>query len=488
MTARPVVMSVDDDPSVSRAVARDLRRHLGDDYRVVRAESGPDALEALRELTMRGESTALLLADHRMPGMTGVEFLEQAMDLVPEARRVLLTAYADTDAAIRAINDVDLDRYLLKPWDPPEEHLYPVLDELLTEWRSRAAAGVRGTDAGGAPVVGADAGRQGVSRAQPGALPPPRRAQRRRATPAGRGTAGAGCRRVARGVPARRRRASSSDREGAGRAGRVVDHGRQPVLRRRGRRRRAGRSRVPRCTPAARGCARCSSRRRPPVARPASPAASRTTWASRAGSPAPNWRNAPATRLSASGSRSLTAAEVHRHPAAGRRAVVRFADGNGGHGPRGRPGHRGVVHAAARTRRRRAGRPRRLLRGGGARGGELPRPGRPHRRRGQLRRAGGAALRQVRRSGGHAGPRGLPAPSCRTTWFGASRRRPHQVRTCTEIVGGGGDEHLEHLVLQDAKRGSVSRSRRTGCSSSSARSRRPSGSATPSPATDGASC
>ena len=138
MTARPVVMSVDDDPSVSRAVARDLRRHLGADYRVVRAESGPDALEALRELTVRGESTALLLADHRMPGMTGVEFLEQAMDLVPEARRVLLTAYADTDAAIRAINDVDLDRYLLKPWDPPEEHLYPVLDELLTEWRARA--------------------------------------------------------------------------------------------------------------------------------------------------------------------------------------------------------------------------------------------------------------------------------------------------------------------------------------------------------------
>jgi thioredoxin reductase (NADPH) len=138
VTARPVVMSVDDDPSVSRAVARDLRRHLGDDYRIVRAESGADALEALRELTVRGESTALLLADHRMPGMTGVEFLEQAMDLVPEARRVLLTAYADTEAAIRAINDVDLDRYLLKPWDPPEEHLYPVLDELLTEWRSRA--------------------------------------------------------------------------------------------------------------------------------------------------------------------------------------------------------------------------------------------------------------------------------------------------------------------------------------------------------------
>jgi len=132
--ARPVLLTVDDDRAVSRAVARDLRRHYGDRYRVVRAESGADALAVLRELTSRGEVTALLLADHRMPGMTGVEFLEQAMDLVPSAKRVLLTAYADTDAAIRAINDVDLDHYLLKPWDPPEELLYPVLDELLDAW------------------------------------------------------------------------------------------------------------------------------------------------------------------------------------------------------------------------------------------------------------------------------------------------------------------------------------------------------------------
>ena len=144
MTARPVILSVDDDPSVSRAIARDLRRRFGDHFRVIRAESGPDALEALRELTVRGESTALLLADHRMPGMTGVDFLEQAMDLVPEAKRVLLTAYADTDAAIRAINDVDLDRYLLKPWDPPEEHLYPALEELLKEWKARARPAFEG--------------------------------------------------------------------------------------------------------------------------------------------------------------------------------------------------------------------------------------------------------------------------------------------------------------------------------------------------------
>ncbi len=136
--SRPVLLTVDDDPSVSRAVARDLRRRYGEHYRVVRAESGQAALDALREFTLRGEPTALLLADHRMPLMDGVEFLEAAMDIVPSARRVLLTAYADTDAAIRAINVADLDRYLLKPWDPPEDKLYPVLDELLEQWKRAA--------------------------------------------------------------------------------------------------------------------------------------------------------------------------------------------------------------------------------------------------------------------------------------------------------------------------------------------------------------
>ena len=137
-TGRPVLLTVDDDVAVSRAIARDLRKRYGDDYRVVRAETGPSALEALREFSLRGEKTALLLADHRMPGMTGVDFLEAAMDVVPAAKRVLLTAYADTDAAIRAINDADLDRYLLKPWDPPEDRLYPVVDELLAAWSAQA--------------------------------------------------------------------------------------------------------------------------------------------------------------------------------------------------------------------------------------------------------------------------------------------------------------------------------------------------------------
>jgi thioredoxin reductase (NADPH) len=132
--ARSSILTVDDDPGVSRAVARDLRRRYGDRHRIVRAESGRDALDALREMKLRGDAVAILLADYRMPEMSGLEFLEAAMDLYPAARRMLLTAYADTSAAIEAINVVDLDYYLLKPWDPPEEKLYPVIDAQLESW------------------------------------------------------------------------------------------------------------------------------------------------------------------------------------------------------------------------------------------------------------------------------------------------------------------------------------------------------------------
>src|SRR5579862_4388260 len=133
---RSAIITVDDDPGVSRAVARDLRRRYGERHRIVRAESAAAGLDALRQMKLRGEQVAVILADYRMPELNGIEFLEQAMDIYPGARRVLLTAYADTGAAIDAINVVDLDRYLLKPWDPPEEKLFPVVDALLDAWRS----------------------------------------------------------------------------------------------------------------------------------------------------------------------------------------------------------------------------------------------------------------------------------------------------------------------------------------------------------------
>ncbi|WP_336211341.1 FAD-dependent oxidoreductase [Nonomuraea sp. LPB2021202275-12-8] len=132
---KPVIVTVDDDPGVSRAVARDLRRRYGQQYRIVRAEAADQGIEAVKEMRLRGDEVAAILADYRMPQMNGVQFLEAAMDMYPFARRVLLTAYADTDAAIQAINVVDLDHYLLKPWDPPEEKFYPVIDGQLDAWQ-----------------------------------------------------------------------------------------------------------------------------------------------------------------------------------------------------------------------------------------------------------------------------------------------------------------------------------------------------------------
>ena len=134
--AKPVILAVDDDREVLQAIARDLRSQYAEDYRILRAGSGEEALDALRELRLADEPVALLVVDQRMPGITGVQFLEQAIEHYPSARRVLLTAYADTEVAIRAINDVHIDYYLLKPWDPPSVQLYPVLDELLTDWLS----------------------------------------------------------------------------------------------------------------------------------------------------------------------------------------------------------------------------------------------------------------------------------------------------------------------------------------------------------------
>lgn len=133
---KPVILTVDDDPDVLRAVARDLRQHYGEHYRIVRADSGQSALDTLTELRQRGEAIALVLADQRMPGMSGVELLEAVQTHFADTRRALLTAYADTDAAIAAINSANVHHYLLKPWDPPEDNLYPVLDDLLHDWRT----------------------------------------------------------------------------------------------------------------------------------------------------------------------------------------------------------------------------------------------------------------------------------------------------------------------------------------------------------------
>jgi len=136
IVAKPVLFTVDDDPEVLRAVERDLRRRYGREYRILRADSGRTALDSLGKLKLRNDPVALFLVDQRMPRMTGVDFLDEALVTFPEAKRVLLTAYADTDAAIRAINEVGVDYYLLKPWDPPEDNLYPVLDDLLDDWRA----------------------------------------------------------------------------------------------------------------------------------------------------------------------------------------------------------------------------------------------------------------------------------------------------------------------------------------------------------------
>jgi len=146
---RPAIVVVDDEPTVLAAVARDLRRGFGERYRIVRVGSGEEGLDVLREVARRGEQVALLVADQRMPGLSGTDYLVRAREIVPTAKRVLLTAYADTEAAIQAINEVSLDYYLLKPWDPPEEKLFPAVEDLLGAWEAGAAL-----ESGGVRVIG----------------------------------------------------------------------------------------------------------------------------------------------------------------------------------------------------------------------------------------------------------------------------------------------------------------------------------------------
>src|SRR6516225_9235669 len=134
--AKPILLSVDDDADVLRAIERDLRAQYGAEYRVIGSDSPEGALEVLKQLKMRNDSVALLLADQRMPRMNGVEFLQEGMRIFPDAKRALLTAYADTSAAISAINEANINYFFMKPWDPPADHLYPQLDDLLDDWRA----------------------------------------------------------------------------------------------------------------------------------------------------------------------------------------------------------------------------------------------------------------------------------------------------------------------------------------------------------------
>src|SRR5499427_1847803 len=134
--AKPILLSVDDDTDVLRAIERDLRSQYGADYRVIGSDSPEKALDILKQLKVRNDNVALMLADQRMPRMNGVEFLQEGMRIFPEAKRALLTAYADTSAAISAINEANINYFFMKPWDPPADHLYPQLDDLLDDWRA----------------------------------------------------------------------------------------------------------------------------------------------------------------------------------------------------------------------------------------------------------------------------------------------------------------------------------------------------------------
>ena len=157
--ARVGILTVDDDPSVSRAVARDLRRRYGKNYRIIRAESGQQALDALHEMKLRGDQVALLLADHRMPQMDGIQFLERAMDIYPEGPPGPAHRVRRHRGRHQAINVVDLDYYLLKPWDPPEEKFYPVIDNELDQWKRSDHTPPPQTKVVGHPLVGPVAAR-----------------------------------------------------------------------------------------------------------------------------------------------------------------------------------------------------------------------------------------------------------------------------------------------------------------------------------------
>ena len=288
----PVIVVIDDDQQVLRAVERDLRSRFGAAYRVIAADSGTAGLDIVRRLKLRGSAVALFIVDQRMPGMTGVEFLGEAREHYPDARRVLLTAYADTEVAIAAINSVHLDQYLLKPWDPPEEKLFPVLEDVLDDWTGDVPAALRRT-----PHRQPPAGRRAVTRSRttwPGTRSP---------------SAGWTSRSRARPPSWPRALASMLSPSPWSSSPTALICSRRPMRRSPN---ASGCALVPLCpittcsssaagrpawqrpsTAPRRASRRCSSSARRREARPAPPRASRTTWASRPGSPERTWRVAP---------------------------------------------------------------------------------------------------------------------------------------------------------------------------------------------------
>ena len=444
---KPTILAVDDDPAVSRAVTRDLRARYGADYRIVRATSGREALSVLAELALRDQAVALVASDQRMPEMTGIQVLEEVRRVSPGRKLLLLTAYADTDVAIKAINDIGLDYYMLKPWDPPEERLYPVIDDLLGDWTQEhpdetadvRVVGHRWSDR--SHDVKTFLARNHVPYRWLDVESDPE-AQRLSTwpTPGPRTCRWCSCRTEGRCGRRRCRTWPTRSGCGPGRSSRSTTCASSAEARP---------ASQPPCTPRRRGCGPSWWSGTPPAARPARVRRSRTT----SGSPgalrgrphAPGRRPGRAVRRrDGAGPRRGRVREPRPGPGGALRGRRR------GRGAGGAGGDRGLLPATGRTRCRAAQRPRRLLRRGGERGPPVPGRGRLCRRCGQLGRPGGPEFRPLRETGGD----GRPCGRARGHHVAVPGRRIHgtaniAVRVRTKVVAAQGDGHLERLTLAD---------------------------------------
>ena len=435
----------------------------------MRADSGEEALQAIRDVMLRGDQVAAILADYRMPRMNGVDFLEEAMDLVPQARRALLTAYADTNAAIAAINVVDVDHYLLKPWEPPEEKLYPVVDELLETWQREARPAEHKIKILGHPWSSASyevrdfLARNLVSYRWYNVDDP----DGARLLAA----AGAEASQAPVVITARRRPADPTEPVRPGQCGRAEHHPAGRVLRPGDRGRRAGRSgrggvrglRGPEDGRGGAGRGRRSGRAE--LADRELPRLSRRGRRRPADRPGPA-AGAPVRRRAAHRAQRQWAEGHRRGPGGGVRRRHR------GPVPRRGAGHRGQLPPARGLRGRRPGRPRRLLRLGVHPGRILRGRPRDHRRRGQLGRAGRGLLRPARGPGDHGGPRGQPG-AVDVVLSDRADRGHRQHRRPAEHLGAEVRRPRPPAVRHPGRprRRPAGGGRRVTCSSSSARPR-----------------